>query len=152
MEVPQAWRDEADALQDRFPQALIEHKQAGFAVHFRSSPAAGPAIAEALSALTDTDPRFALLPARMAWEVKPRGADKGTALAALMQTAPFKGRQPVMIGDDVTDEDAMAVARDVGGFGLRLQDVFGDPAGLHGWLRAIADLENDLRQGDATTV
>lgn len=137
-EVPQAWRDQADSLLTRFPAAQVEHKQAGFAVHFRATPEAGPPIEIALAALVETDPRFALLPARMAWEVKPRGADKGTALEALMHVAPFHGRRPMMIGDDVTDEDAMAAARRAGGWGLRLQDTFGDPATLHAWLAAIA--------------
>ncbi|PZW44886.1 trehalose 6-phosphate phosphatase [Humitalea rosea] len=138
-EVPQAWRDQADRLRARFPAAQVEHKQAGFAVHFRANPEAGPPIEIALAALVETDPRFALLPARMAWEVKPRGADKGTALEALMRAAPFLGRRPMMIGDDVTDEDAMAAARRAGGWGLRLQDTFGDPAALHVWLAAIAE-------------
>ena len=55
----------------------------------------------------------------MAWEVRPRGADKGSAVEALMQDAPFAGRQPVFIGDDVTDEDGMRAARALDGAGLR---------------------------------
>jgi trehalose 6-phosphate phosphatase len=70
--------------------------------------------------------------------VRPRGADKGKAVAALMDHAPFRGRLPVFLGDDVTDEDAIAAAAAMGGVGLRVQDAFGDAAGVRAWLQAIA--------------
>ena len=75
----------------------------------------------------------------MAWEVRPRGADKGSAVEALMLEAPFAGRQPVFIGDDVTDEDGMRAAQALGGAGLRVPDVFGGPAGVRDWLARCAD-------------
>jgi trehalose 6-phosphate phosphatase len=81
---------------------------------------------------------FTLLEARMAWEVRPRGASKGTAVRSLMARAPFAGRRPVFIGDDVTDEEGMAVAREHGGLGLRLQDAFGEPEALREWLARCA--------------
>ena len=74
----------------------------------------------------------------MIWEVRPRGVDKGTAVAALMDRPPFRGRLPVFVGDDVTDEDGIAAAAAMGGAGLRVQDVFGDAAGVRAWLLAIA--------------
>jgi trehalose 6-phosphate phosphatase len=40
----------------------------------------------------------------------------------------------VFIGDDVTDEEGMAAAREYGGLGLRLQDAFGEPEALREWL------------------
>jgi trehalose 6-phosphate phosphatase len=41
----------------------------------------------------------------------------------------------VFIGDDVTDEDGMRAARQFGGQGLRVQEAFGDPAGVRKWLK-----------------
>jgi trehalose 6-phosphate phosphatase len=70
--------------------------------------------------------------------VRPRGADKGKAIRALMDRAPFVGRLPVFVGDDVTDEDAIAAAEAMGGVGLRVQDAFVDAAGVRAWLQAIA--------------
>ena len=110
---------------ERFPGTLIEDKEHGFVVHFRLAPAAGPQAKALLDEMLAEAPgggAFTVLEARMAWEVRPRGASKGTAVRSLMARAPFAGRRPVFIGDDVTDEEGMEAAREHGGFGLRLQD------------------------------
>jgi trehalose 6-phosphate phosphatase len=60
------------------------------------------------------------------------------AVERLMAAAPFAGRVPVYVGDDVTDEAGMAAARAAGGLGLRLQDSFGSPAALRDWLARLA--------------
>jgi len=136
-EAPAAWRERAAALVERFPGALIEDKEHGFVVHYRQAPEAGPEAEALLASLVAEDPAaFTLLEARMAWELRPRGASKGTAVQALMARAPFAGRVPVFIGDDVTDEEGMEVARRFGGMGLKLQDAFGSPAVLRDWLAA----------------
>jgi trehalose 6-phosphate phosphatase len=136
--LPPHWVEHAAALASRHPGALLERKARGFALHYRLAPAAGDAMGSGLRALLGDQTTHRLLPAHMAWEVKPLGADKGTAVAALMAHRPFAGRVPVYIGDDVTDEDAMRVARTAGGIGLRVQDVFRDPAGVRAWLLALA--------------
>jgi trehalose 6-phosphate phosphatase len=88
--------------------------------------------------LLSGDDEFELLAGRMIWEIRPRGVDKGTAVLALMDRAPFLGRMPVFLGDDVTDEDGIAAAVRLGGAGLRVPEVFGDPAGVRAWLARIA--------------
>lgn len=137
---PAAWRARAAALVEGHPGALIEDKAHGFVVHYRQAPELGEPAHALLASLVAEDPAaFDLLEARMAWEVRPRGASKGTAVEALMAAAPFRGRVPVFIGDDVTDEEGMAVARRFGGQGWRLQDAFGSPAALRDWLaQAVA--------------
>ena len=82
--------------------------------------------------------QFQLLAAHMAWEVRPRGVDKGRAVAALMARPPFAGRRPVFIGDDTTDLDGMAAARRLGGAGLFVPEAFGSAAGVRDWLRRCA--------------
>jgi trehalose 6-phosphate phosphatase len=132
---PIAWRARALALVEAFPGALLEEKSHGFVIHYRQAPqAAEPARILLEELLEEMPDAFSILPARMAWEVKPRGVSKGTAVAAMLARPPFAGRTPVFIGDDVTDEAGMAASRAAGGLGLKLQDVFGEPAALRTWL------------------
>jgi trehalose 6-phosphate phosphatase len=131
--LPGHWLEAAERAVAAHPGALLEAKARGFAVHYRLAPDAGEPLRQALLAILDPQ-SHRLLPARMAWEVKPRGADKGTAVAALMARPPFAGRTPVYVGDDVTDEDGMREARAAGGFGFQVEEVFGGPAGVRAWL------------------
>ncbi|MGX9962299.1 trehalose-phosphatase [Roseomonas sp. F4] len=135
---PAAWRARVGEFAERFPGAFIEDKAHGFVLHYRQAPDAGAEAGALLTSLVAEAPEnFTLLPAHMAWEVTPRGVSKGTAVAYLMARDPFAGRVPVFIGDDVTDEAGMAVAREVGGLGLRLQDSFGTPQRFRDWLALL---------------
>jgi trehalose 6-phosphate phosphatase len=139
---PAPWLAEAERLVRSFPGSLLERKMRGFALHYRLAPAAGPVFRDSLAALVATDAAFQLLPAHMLWEVRPHGADKGGAVAALMRRTPFAGRLPVFIGDDVTDEDGMREARNHGGAGFRVDAVFGDPDGVRRWLSLSSTLQD----------
>jgi trehalose 6-phosphate phosphatase len=99
---------------------LVEVKSRGAALHFRHTPeraTGAQGIAEALAAAF---PAFTVQPAKMAFELKPRGATKDVALATVMAQAPFAGRRPVYLGDDLTDEPAMAWAQAQGGIGVKV--------------------------------
>lgn len=135
---PPSWIEHGEALAAAFPGTIMEHKARGFGVHFRLAPDAEPAIRHALMALVEGSADFELMHGNHLYEVRPRGVDKGHAVDRLMRRAPFLGRVPVFIGDDVTDEDGMHVARAMGGIGLRVQDVFGDAAGVRAWLSDTA--------------
>ena len=135
--VPQAWLDEAEALVARHPGAILERKARGYVLHFRLAPEAGPVFEQALRATVQSGRHHRLSAAHMAWEVKPGGIDKGVAVRTLMAQAPFAGRVPVFIGDDVTDEDGMRVSREFGGLGLRVQEHFTDAAGVRSWLASV---------------
>jgi trehalose 6-phosphate phosphatase len=139
--VPETWRAAARRLAERLQGAAIEEKARGFVLHYRAAPELGPELEQALRRILVGDDRFALLPAHMAWEVRPHGADKGSAVAALMARTPFAGRLPVFIGDDVTDEEGMAAARALGGAGLRVDEAFGSAGGVRRWLAATAAAE-----------
>jgi trehalose 6-phosphate phosphatase len=136
---PPAWLEQAETLVRRFPGALLERKARGFALHYRQAPDARDVFHDALQTMVTNDASFDLLPAHMLWEVRPRGADKGSAVAALMQHAPFAGRLPIFIGDDRTDEDGMREARNRGGAGYRVDAVFRDTDGVRAWLRQSAE-------------
>jgi trehalose 6-phosphate phosphatase len=135
--VPEAWLAAAEVLAASRPGAILERKPVGFTLHARGCPEALPGFVDALSAMVAVDHRFALLNAHMAVELRPAGTDKGRALAAFMAQPPFAGRVPVFVGDDVTDEDAIAAALALGGIGLRVDEAFGSPGGVRAWLAAI---------------
>jgi len=135
---PDRWLELATRLAARHPGALVERKPFGFALHARACPGALPELRDALAALVAEDRRFRLLHAHMAVEVLPRGVHKGAALAALLDQPPFAGRVPIAIGDDVTDEDALAEARARGGHGYRVGESFRDPGAVRAWLAAVA--------------
>jgi trehalose 6-phosphate phosphatase len=63
-----------------------------------------------------------------------------------MQREGFAGRTPIMVGDDTTDEDAMRVAAELDGFGIKvgsgasLADYrFEDTDTVWDWLRSIVN-------------
>ncbi len=137
---PAEWIMRAADLIAAHPGALLEQKQRGFVLHYRLAPQAGPALHEAVAALIAPDAgRFQVLEASMAWEVRPRGVDKGIAVDTLCAESPFAGRLPIFIGDDVTDEDGIRVAQALGGAGLRVDEAFGTPEHVRDWLRRSAD-------------
>lgn len=135
---PSDWLVQAERLAQAHRGVLLEHKARGFVLHYRAVPELGPVLHQALAALLAGDRQFALLAAHMAWEVRPSGTDKGRAVAALMARPPMLGRVPLFIGDDVTDEDAIAKARDMGGAGLRVDAAFGTAGDVRAWLAQAA--------------
>ncbi len=135
--VPDDWVVAAARAVAATPGARLEEKLRGFVVHYRAVPDAGPALRAALDTVV-TDARFEIMAASMAWEVRPRGVDKGTAVRQIMQSPPFEGRLPVFIGDDVTDLDAIRTANAMGGAGLLVETAFRTPAAVRAWLTQAA--------------
>jgi trehalose 6-phosphate phosphatase len=137
--LPDGWVACGERAVAAWPGALLERKSHGLVLHYRRAPEARSALEQAaLRMLERHQDRFELLGGTMTWEIRPRGVSKETAVRALMDRAPFAGRVPVYIGDDVTDEDGIRAARALGGEGWRVADAFGDPAGVRAWLRALA--------------
>lgn len=99
----------------------VEAKGGAVAVHFRACPEAGPRLAATLADVVEAHgDKLILRPGRMVIEIVPRTISKGGALEVLMGLAAFRGRRPLMIGDDVTDESALAAAVRLGGAGLKV--------------------------------
>ena len=126
---------------------LVEQKGCGVAVHYRNAPLARQALETELAAIiASSSYDLVLRKGRKVLEAVPSGYSKGTALAALLSRPPFKGRSPVMVGDDVGDESAFIAAERLGGMALRVagehfdkrEADFDGVAGVHAWLKALA--------------
>ncbi|MCB8875681.1 trehalose-phosphatase [Acidisoma silvae] len=135
------WIGAVKASLHLWPGAFLEEKSVGFVVHYRQAPSHGPDIGQFLENLiAPAGGRAEILPALMAFEIRAEGVGKGHAVRHLMADAPFAGRAPVFIGDDVTDEEGMAAAEALGGQGLHVHRVFdGEPASVRAWLARQAD-------------
>ena len=99
--------------------ALLEDKQDSLALHYRSAPRLEPdarrAVTEAVAAV---GPAFHVQEGKMVLEIKPRATSKGRAIEEFMEEAPFKGRRPVFIGDDLTDEAGFEAVNRLGGHSI----------------------------------
>lgn len=91
------------------PEARVEDKPAGFAVHVRGCTPqdADLAVARVEALVADALHR---MHGKMVVEFSVRPLDKGSALRSLIDDDP--DRLVLFAGDDVTDESAMAVLRD----------------------------------------
>ena len=100
---------------------LVEQKGSGAAVHYRNAPLAQRAIElEVARIIGRSSYDLVLRRGRKVLEAVPRGFSKGQALMDLMSRPPFKGRRPLMIGDDVGDEAALKAADALSGMGLKV--------------------------------
>lgn len=103
------------------PPLWLEDKGGALAVHCRDAPELEALVDREMHALADrSHGAFHVQRGLFVRELKPGSADKGTAIRAFMQEAPYRGRVPVAIGDDITDLDMFRVARDLGGFGIAI--------------------------------
>jgi trehalose 6-phosphate phosphatase len=138
---PRRWIGQLRAATRDWSGILVEEKTYSVALHYRLAPHRKGALRQLAMSLVRTAPtRFELLAAKKAFEVRPRGITKGRAVELLMSLEPFRARQPVFVGDDITDEDGMAVAVRLGGLGLNVGAVFeGQPLAVRDWLKRAAD-------------
>ncbi|HTH11247.1 trehalose-phosphatase [Acidovorax sp.] len=136
-------RRTAETLAATHPGVLVEHKRASVALHYRLAPHLEALCHDALLSAMRGVEGVELLRGKCVFEVKPRGAHKGQAILDFMTQAPFAGRMPVFVGDDVTDEAGFAAVQSLGGWGIKVgegptmaQHRCMTPAALRGWLSA----------------
>jgi trehalose 6-phosphate phosphatase len=132
------------------PGILLEDKGYSLALHYRLAPHAERAIYEAISLIRADLPNapIEVLPGKCVYEIKHSGFNKASGVTELMSHEPFKGRRPIFIGDDVTDESVFAIMSDFDGVafsvGRRAQGVaghFDEPRDVREWLARLVDGE-----------
>ncbi len=107
----------------RAPGALLEDKGRSIAVHYRSAPALAHVLRRELKAIAARlGEDFHVLEGRRVLELKPVAATKARAIEAFLAEAPFAGRLPMFIGDDVTDLDGFAAVEAAGGVSIAVGD------------------------------
>ena len=134
------------AFQAEYPDMIVEEKGVSVGLHYRQAPEAGEAVL-ALARSVAAEHDLSVQPGVLVVELKTPGTDKGSAITAFMAEPPFEGAMPVMLGDDLTDENAFRAATALGGFGV-LVGPMRDTLARHGlenveavldWLEAVAD-------------
>src|SRR6202000_575298 len=127
------------------PGILLEDKGYSLALHYRLAPHAEKAIYEAVSVIRADLPNapIEVLPGKCVCEVKHSGFTKASGVRELMMHEPFKGRRPLFIGDDITDETVFAIMPDFNGLAFSV----GRPAqGVAGQFDTPNDVRNFLAQ------
>ncbi|MES3012364.1 MAG: trehalose-phosphatase [Pseudomonadota bacterium] len=139
---------------------ILEIKPSGFSLHYRARPElegeCRDALFAALAALPDASAVWEWLHGHCVFELKQRSVSKGLAVRALLAQAPFAGRQPVFVGDDVTDEDGIAAVQAAGGYGIRVgggasqaRYRLADTDAVGAWLTAAVALRPDKEKNEA---
>jgi trehalose 6-phosphate phosphatase len=137
----EAVHDAARAL----PGLRVEDKSWSVALHWREHPGLGPDVERIAPGIAEAFPDVELQPGNHVCEFKPRGMDKGVAVAKFLDEPPFRGRTPVYLGDDLTDEHAFAVVNGLGGTSVRIGTrtpthaafTLSSPRDVHAWLDKV---------------
>lgn len=105
----------------RHPGLLLEDKGLTLALHYRLAPQLAPQVHRLLAAqVAGTRGEWTLQKGDHVLEIKPAGRDKGSAILDFMAEAPFRGRVPIVAGDDLTDEYGFAEAKAHGGWAVKV--------------------------------
>ncbi len=128
------------------PGILLEDKGYSLALHYRLALHAEKAIYAAVSLIRADLPNapIEVLPGKCVCEIKHSGFNKATGVLELMSHEPFRGRCPIFIGDDVTDETVFAILPDLGGLAFSVgrratgvADHFDEPRDVREWLARL---------------
>ena len=139
-------------LAARHPGLLLEEKGLTLAIHYRRTPRLGGHLHRLARQLVNSAADLRLQPGKMVLEIIPRGSDKGSTIMEFMSEPPFRGRIPVFLGDDVTDEHGFSAVNALDGYSVkvgpgrsvacwRLPDVYA----VRSWLEQCA---NTLTAGE----
>ena len=100
---------------------LLEHKGLSLALHYRRAPALGGYAHRLMrSVLPGLQGAFCIQSGKRVVELRPAGQNKGAAVREFMQEDPFRGRAPVFVGDDRTDEHGFQMVNELRGYSVKV--------------------------------
>ncbi|HEV2564775.1 MAG TPA: trehalose-phosphatase [Microvirga sp.] len=100
---------------------LIEDKGCSVAVHWRLAPHEKEfALATAYAAVEALGADYRVQHGKAVAEILPSAAGKGKVIERFLQEAPYKGRRPIFVGDDLTDENGFKTVNAHGGLSVRI--------------------------------
>jgi trehalose 6-phosphate phosphatase len=143
-------RGQFAAFASKLDGIILEDKGYSIALHYRLAPQHADTVREAVAAACAPYPSDSIevLPGKAVIEVKSTAFNKGAGIRELMKYPPFRGRKPVFIGDDITDESAFAVLPEFSGLGFSvgrqisgLAGSFHAPRDVRQWLYRMAGTE-----------
>ncbi|HYL31749.1 MAG TPA: trehalose-phosphatase [Stellaceae bacterium] len=107
--------------------ATVEDKGLAIAIHYRGRPELADACRQiAEQAVQLSQNHLAMLAGKMVVELRPQAANKGSAAQAFLTEPEFRGRRPIFVGDDRTDEEGFAAVNRLGGFAVHVGDGHSD--------------------------
>ncbi|WP_314410739.1 trehalose-phosphatase [Pseudomonas kuykendallii] len=113
--------DELEAACSEYPALRLENKGIAFALHYREAPELEDVARQIAESFVARYPRLlSLQPGKCVYELKPKGANKGEVIRRFLDEEPFRGRVPVFVGDDLTDEAGFAVVNALGGLSIKV--------------------------------
>lgn len=125
---------------------MLEDKGATLALHYRKAPQLASHVHRTLKETVEAEGAtdYSLQPGKRILEIRPDDRDKGTAIRDFMGERPFRGRCPVFIGDDRSDEHGFAVVDALGGWSVkvgrgrtRARYRLADVMAVRGWLAEL---------------
>lgn len=105
----------------RHPGLLLEDKGLSLALHYRRVPRlAGYAHRLARAQAGRLGRGYGVRPGKRVIEIGPTGRDKGASILEFTRERPFRGRTPVFLGDDLTDELGFQMVNRLGGISIKV--------------------------------
>jgi trehalose 6-phosphate phosphatase len=138
------------AIAEKLDGIVLEDKGYSLALHYRQAPEIGERLRHAIDDVCAGVPNglIEVLPGKDVIEIKPAAFNKGTGIRMLMTYPPFRGRRPLFIGDDVTDQAAFAALPEFDGLGFSvghtmagLAGSFAHPRDVRTWLYRATEAE-----------
>lgn len=135
----------------QWPGTALEAKGMAFALHYRQAMQHQQDVLNLAGDVVNRFADLALQPGKCVVEIKPQGIDKGEAIRAFMQEAPFIGRTPVFLGDDLTDEKGFQAVNALQGISIKVGEGksqaryrLDDVAAVYAWLElSLLQLKQD---------